>query len=158
MRSLILFCFYAASLICYCQPPTKYDVKETRALNELAEKWQQYWNSHDMDSFATLFAADVDFVTKSGTWFRGKEETMNHHKKNHASIFKTSVWATDSVVIKYVKPDLAIIHIGWGLSNDTHHDGTPSEPRHGMSTWVVVKQTNRWLLLAVQNVNIEPPR
>jgi uncharacterized protein (TIGR02246 family) len=159
MRSLILSIFiYTASLSSYCQTPTKYDVKEAHALNEVAEKWQRYWNSHDMISFATLFATDVDFVTKSGTWFKGKEETMNHHKKNHTSIFKNSTWATDSVVIKYVKPDLAIIHIGWGLSNDTHHDGTISEPRHGISTWVVIKQSNQWLLLAVQNVNIETPR
>jgi uncharacterized protein (TIGR02246 family) len=159
MRSLILFILIlATSLSCYCQSPTKYDSKEEHALNEVADKWQRYWNSHNMDSFATLFATNVDFVTKSGTWFKGKEETMNHHKKNHASIFKNSIWATDSVVIKYVKPDLAIIHIGWGLSGDTHHDGTSSEPRHGMSTWVVIKQSNQWLLLAVQNVNIETPR
>jgi uncharacterized protein (TIGR02246 family) len=159
MRSLILFILvYTASSSCYCQALTKYDAKETHALNEVAEKWKQYWNSHDMVSFAGLFATDVDFVTKSGTWFKGKEETMNHHKKNHASIFKNSIWATDSVVIKYVKPDLAIIHIGWGLSDDTHHDGTPSDPRHGISTWVLIKQSNQWLLLAVQNVNIETPR
>ncbi|HMG66229.1 MAG TPA: SgcJ/EcaC family oxidoreductase [Chitinophagaceae bacterium] len=159
MRILILFVLiYTASLSCYCQVPTKYDTKETHALNDVAEKWQRYWNSHNMDSFATLFAADIDFVTKSGTWFKGKEETMNHHRKNHASIFKNSIWATDSVVIKYVKPDLAIIHIGWGLSDDTHHDGTPSEPRHGISTWVLIKQNSLWLLLSVQNVNIETPR
>lgn len=159
MRYLILFILVVAtSLNCYCQLPTKYGAKEIHALNEVAEKWQRYWNSHDMDSFSTLFAPDVDFVTKSGTWFKGKEETMNHHKKNHASIFKTSIWATDSLAIKYIKSDLAIIHIGWGLSGDTHHDGTPSEPRHGISTWVLTKQTNRWLLLAVQNVNIETPR
>jgi len=159
MRSLILFFLYVAfSTNGYCQPPTKYDAKEMRALNEVAEKWQRYWNTHDMDSFATLFATDVDFVTKSGTWFKGKEATMRHHRQNHASIFKTSIWATDTVAIKYVKPDLAIIHIGWGLSSDTHHDGTPSQPRHGISTWVVIKQTNQWLLLAVQNVNIETPR
>src|SRR6476660_2508101 len=105
MRLLILFALACAScLSCYCQSSPTYDTKETHALNKVAEKWQRYWNSHDMDSFATLFAPDVDFVTKSGIWFKGKEETMNHHRKNHTSIFKTSTWATDSVVIKYVKP------------------------------------------------------
>jgi uncharacterized protein (TIGR02246 family) len=111
-----------------------------------------------MDSMATLFATDVDFVTKSGTWFKGKEGTVNHHKKNHATIFKTSTWTADSVAIKYVKPDLAIIHVGWGISGDTHHDGTPSDPRHGISTWILTKQDAHWLLLGVHNVNIESPR
>ena len=61
-------------------------------------------------------------------------------------------------MIKYVKADVAIIHIGWGLSGDSHHDGTASEPRHGMSTWVLAKRGGQWLLIAVQNVNIEPPK
>jgi uncharacterized protein (TIGR02246 family) len=159
MRSLILFILlYTVFLNCYCQTATQYDVMDIKALNEVSGKWQRYWNSHNMDSFATIFATDVDFVTKSGTWFKGKEETMNHQKKNHASIFKTSIWTTDSVVIKYVKTDLAIIHIGWGITNDSHHDGTPGEPRHGISTWVVIKQNNQWVLLAVHNINIEAPR
>jgi uncharacterized protein (TIGR02246 family) len=159
MRSLILLILvHTVSSNCYCQGATRYDAKDIQSLNEVAKKWEQYWNSHNMDSFATLFATDVDFVTKSGTWFMGKEATMNHHKKNHSTIFKSSVWVADSVAIKYVKPDLAIIHIGWGISGDTHHDGTPSEPRHGISTWVLIKQSKQWLLLSVQNVNIETPR
>jgi uncharacterized protein (TIGR02246 family) len=159
MRFSILFVMGCiASLSCYCQTAANYDAKDGAALNDVAGKWQQYWNSHDMVSFETLFAPDVDFVTKSGTWFKGKEATINHHRKNHTTIFKTSVWTTDSVIIKYVKPDLAIIHIGWGLSGDTHHDGTRSDPRHGISTWVLIKQNSKWLLLAVHNVNIDAPR
>ena len=159
MRFSVLFIAVCiASLSCYCQTVKKYDTKDFYALKEVSEKWERYWNNHDMVSFGALFAIDVDFVTKSGTWFKGKDETINHHKKNHATIFKTSTWTTDSVIIKYVRPDLAIIHIGWGISGDTHHDGAPSDPRHGISTWVVTKQNNQWLLLAVQNANIETPR
>jgi uncharacterized protein (TIGR02246 family) len=159
MRFLILvFSACNTFLNCYCQTVEKYDTRDTKELNEVAKKWERYWNSHNMDSFATVFAKDVDFVTKSGTWFKGKEQTMNHHKKNHETIFKNSVWTTDSVIIKYIKPDLAIIHIGWELSGDSHHDGTASDPRHGMSIWVLTKQNNQWLILAVQNVNIEAPR
>ena len=159
MHSLILFiAVCVASLSCYGQTVKQYDAKDVNALNEVAGKWQRYWNNHDMSSFATLFASEADFVTKSGTWFKGKQATMNHHRKNHSTIFKTSVWTTDSVIIKYVTPGVAIIHIGWGLSGDTHHDGTTSDPRHGISTWVLAKENNQWLLLAVHNVNIEAPR
>jgi len=156
--SILLFLICSASLGCFCQAIKKYDNKDMHALNEIADKWERYWNIHNIDSLATLFALDIDFVTKSGTWFKGKEATVNHHRKNHATIFKTSTWTTDSVAIKYVKPDLAVIHIGWGLSGDFYHDGKPSSPRHGISTWVLTKQNNDWLLLAVQNVNIESPR
>lgn len=157
---LILAC--VPSLTCYSQPVDKagekYSAEDMQALHKVAEQWERFWNSHDMVSFATLFANDVDFVTKSGNWFKGKEATMNHHRQNHATIFKNSTWTIDSVTMKYVKPDVAIIHVGWGISGDSFHDGTPSSPRHGMSTWVAVKQNKEWLLLAVQNANIVTPR
>jgi len=46
------------------------------------------------------------------------------------------------VEVKYVKPDLAIMHIRWGIKGDFDHDGTPREPRHGIFTWVVIKEKN----------------
>ena len=158
MRSSILFVlFLVFSPFIYCQEINKFDAADTKAINDVAAKWQMYWNDHNMVSFATLFADNVDFVTKSGTWLRGKTATMSHHKNNHETIFKNSKWEIDSVIIKYVKADLAIVHIGWGISGDIHHNGTPSDPRHGISTWVLMKQNNKWLLLAVQNANIEAP-
>ena len=132
--------------------------EDAQALRRVADEWQRCWNAHDMDAFSALFADDVDFVTKSGTWFKGKEATMRHHRQNHATIFKHSVWSTDSVDMRYVAPDIAIIHFGWGISEDTHHDGTSSAPRHGISTWVLAKRRAQWQLIAVHNVNIEKPQ
>jgi len=159
MRNLILLLLACiAPFSSFGQGVASFGAQDMQALHQVAEKWEQSWNRHDMEAFATLFADDVQFVTKSGTWFQGKQATMNHHKQNHATVFKNSTWTTDNVAIKYVKPDVALIHIGWGLSGDSHHDGTPSSPRHGISTWVVEKRQGQWLLLAVHNVNIETPR
>lgn len=133
-----------------------YNGGDLKALNALAEKWKNYWNNHDMDSMGTLLRNDVDFVTVGGRWLKGKTEAVNHHKERHQVVFKTSMWQTDSIAIKYVKPDLAIMHIGWGLSGDVDPDGTPRKPRHGIFTWVVIKENNQWLLLTVHNVNINP--
>jgi hypothetical protein len=69
-------------------------------------------------------------------------------------MFKNSVFSIDSVDIKYVKSDLAIIHFGWGMTGDLDPDGAPRNPRHGIFTWVTIKNNERWLLLAVSNVNI----
>ncbi len=63
------------------------------------------------------------------------------------------MWTTDSMEVKYVKPDLAIMHIGWGLSGDFDPDGAPRQPRHGIFTWVIFKDKGQWQLLAVHNVN-----
>jgi uncharacterized protein (TIGR02246 family) len=155
---IITFLSSFSFLYSFCQTIKSYDINDLRALNAIALKWELYWNSHNMDSLESLFSLNIDFVTKSGTWFKGKEATANHQKKNHTTIFKTSTWVTDSLEIKFVRADVAIIHIGWGLSGDYHHDGSPNSARHGISTWVIEKENKEWLLLAIQNVNIESPQ
>ena len=128
------------------------------ALKALPDKWQQYWNRHDMDSMGTMLRNDVDFVNVAGVWLSGKQATIADHKQKHQGVmFKNSVWTTQSTAIKYVKPDLAILHIRWGLTGDNDMDGTPRPPRQGIFTWVVSKQTGLWQLLTAANVNVREP-
>jgi len=87
---------------------------------------------------------------------KGKIAAVKDHKEKHLGVrFKTSVWQTDSVAVKYVKPDIAIMRIGWGISGDFENETTPRQPRHGIFTWIVNKKNNRWFLIAVQNTNIK---
>ena len=138
----------------FSQTKQGYNYKDTNALNSLAVKWEKYWNTHDMDSMGTLLTDDVDFVNVAGQWLKGKKETVETHKERHDIVFKESIWTTDSVTIKYVKSDLAIMHIGWGMTGDVDPDGVARKPRHGIFTWVVIMKNNKWLVLAVHNVNI----
>lgn len=138
-----------------CQPVKKYDNKDIQALHEIAEKWERYWNTHNMDSMGTLLRDDVDFINVGGNWLKGKAQVVQAHKMLHQNVkFKTSILQTDSVAIIYIKPDLAIMHIGTGISGDFENDGTPRPPRHVIGTWVVIKENNEWLLHTVQNGNI----
>lgn len=136
----------------FSQMPS-YNKKDMATLNTLPVKWQRFWNAHNMDSAGALLTNDVDFITVAGTWLQGRGELVKDHKAKHLTIFKTSVWTTDSVDIKFIKPDLAIMHVGWGITGDSDPDGTPRQPRHGIFTWVVIKQKTEWLIVAVHNVN-----
>jgi uncharacterized protein (TIGR02246 family) len=138
----------------FSQIKAGYNSRDTNALNDLPVKWEKYWNKHDMDSMGTLLTEDVDFVNVAGQWLKGKRETVATHKERHEVVFKESLWTTDSIAIKYVRPDLAIMHVGWGITGDVDPDGVARKPRHGLFTWIVTKKNNEWLILAVHNVNI----
>ena len=154
MHTLSLFLIACiVSYNAFSQNPT-YNNRDLNALKELPVKWQNYWNSHNMDSMGTLLREDVDFVTVGGRWIKGKAEAISHHKERHQIVFKASVWQNDSIAIKYVKPDLAVMHIVYSLSGDVNPDGTPRTPRRGIFTWVVIKQKTQWLLLTAHNVVI----
>jgi uncharacterized protein (TIGR02246 family) len=138
----------------FSQDAPRYPAKDMAALQALPATFQRCWNTHNIDSMGTLLVDDVDFINVAGTWLRGKTATVNDHKDSHSMMFKNSVLNTDSVNIRYVKPDLAIIHFGWGLKGDLDPDGTPRKPRHGIFTWVAIRQKGHWLLLSASNVNI----
>ena len=158
MRHLILIPFVLSSLFTYSQTSSTFNSIDLAALNAISNKWEKYWNMHNMDSMGTLLTTDVDFVNVAGIWLKGKKEVVEDHKQKHQGFrFKTSVWKTDSVKIKYINPNLAIIHIGWGIIGAFEAENIPRPPGHGILTWVLFKQSEEWLILSAQNTNIKEP-
>jgi len=155
LKSISLtFVFFTFLTCAFCQTSSTYSKSDQTKLQDLSIKWEHFWNVHDMDSMGTMLNANVDFVNVAGIWLKGKTETIRDHKEKHLGVvFKNSVWTTDTVAIKYIKPDIAVIHLGWGLSGDNDPDGTPRKPRHGIFTWVVIKENGVWTLMTVQNTN-----
>ena len=57
-------------------------------------------------------------------------------------------------VIRFLAPDVALIHQTWSMAGDKNPDGTPRPPRDGIFTQVFVKRDGKWLITASQNTNI----
>jgi hypothetical protein len=108
----LLIAVITISLSSFTQNDKIYPSKDLDALNALPVKFEHYWNIHNMDSMGTLLREAVDFVNVAGTWFKGKLATVDDHKDSHSMMLKTSIFTNDSVIVLYVKPDLAIMHIG----------------------------------------------
>ncbi|MEJ7830082.1 MAG: SgcJ/EcaC family oxidoreductase [Segetibacter sp.] len=151
MRCFYLFIACLISVNSFCQKRS-YDKRDYEALQLLPIQWVKFWNSHNIDSIARLLRTDVDVVTVGGTWLRNRDSFIKDHRDKFSTIFKSSVLSSDSVEIRYVKSDLAIIHFGWGITGDTDRNGNPQQLRHGIFTWVVSKQKKTWLILAAHNV------
>lgn len=43
-------------------------------IRDVARRWEEAWNSHDMAAMATLLAPDADFVNVSGRHWKGRQE------------------------------------------------------------------------------------
>lgn len=128
--------------------------KDFEAIKHIEQDWQEAWNRHDMKALAVSMAEDVDFITVAGTWLKGRTAFEQHHAARHAMQFKESVWETTDVQVRFLKPDVAIVHVSWGIQGDKDPDGTPRQPRRGIFTQVATKQGGRWLIQASQNTNI----
>ena len=69
-------------------------------------------------------------------------------------MLKESVLTTTNMEVKFIKPDVAVAHIEWGIKGVKDPDGTPRQPQQGIFTWVVEKRKGKWLILAAQNTVI----
>ncbi len=121
----------------------------------IAQKWQDAWNRHDMKALAALVAENVDFITVGGTWLKSQKNFEEHHATRHQMQFKESIWTTKNAEVKFIRPDVAVVHVKWGMKSDKDLDGTPRQPRDGIFTWVLEKRKGQWLIIAAQNTNTE---
>jgi uncharacterized protein (TIGR02246 family) len=135
------------------------------AIRLAVTRFSEFWNRHDMDAFGALFAQDADFVNVTGQWWQGRQEIQRRHAfgygaipqqavpealpRNHG-IFKASTCHFDKIEVRLLRSDLAIAHGLWTMQGDAR----TSEPRHGMMTFVLVREGDKWLYRAVQNTEI----
>jgi uncharacterized protein (TIGR02246 family) len=114
------------------------------------------WNRHDIEAFARLFADDADFVNVIGLWWRGREEIKKAHEALHATRMKNSVLEELDAVVRFPRPDVAVVHQRWELTGDTGLDGITLPPRRGILTFVLERTGPEWLIISSQNTDIVP--
>ncbi|MCW0197535.1 SgcJ/EcaC family oxidoreductase [Sphingopyxis sp.] len=57
---------------------------------DIAARFADAWNRHDMAAFASLFHADASFVNRFGTYWRGVERIVAGHVPIHETIYSDS--------------------------------------------------------------------
>jgi uncharacterized protein (TIGR02246 family) len=152
MKSLLKACLTLFVTLGVFTPGHAQTEAEEREIRAIAVRWQQAWNTHDMKALAALFTADADFVNVGARHWKGRSEIQAQHAARLEQ-FIGSVWTTKEITVQFLKPDIAVAHITWGMRGDKDPDGTPRQPREGLFTWVVVRQGGNWLVRAAQNTN-----
>jgi uncharacterized protein (TIGR02246 family) len=140
------------ALVCIASPVQGQSARDEAAIRNLAEMWEEAWNRHDMQALGALFTDDADFVNVGAKHWRGREEIVGKHAATLPQ-FAQSTWSNSAVDIHFLRPDIAIAHVSWGLKGDKDPDGSPRPPREGKFLWVVVKNGEKWLIRDAQNTN-----
>ena len=123
-------------------------------IERLAAGFTDSWNSHDMGQFAHLFAHDADFVNVAGMWWKNREEIEKAHAYSHSTFFKNSRLSGQIAGLKFLRPDLATVHILWELVGQIEPDGSVGQPRKGVLLLVCGKQDGAWHIHTAQNTDI----
>jgi uncharacterized protein (TIGR02246 family) len=126
------------------------------AVRAVASASVDAWNRHDMKAFAALFAEDADFVNVIGLWWRGRAEIQKEHEALHATRMKNTHLTAVDTTVRFLKPDVAVVHTRWELTGDTGLEGKPLPSRKGLMTYVLVRRGDTWPIAVSQNTDVVP--
>jgi uncharacterized protein (TIGR02246 family) len=124
--------------------------KDERAIRAVAARWQQDWNRHDYKALGDLLAVDGDYITDAGVWLRGRQEFVDWHAK-HPQMYRDSSWTNNELTLRFLQPEIAILHLTWGVKGDLDAKGAPLPGRPGISTWLLVKISGHWKIRSAQD-------
>lgn len=146
---LVLIFILVAGAIARAQNTPKVE----RAIRAVAEHWQQDWNRHDYKAVGALLTPDADYVTDSGVWLRGRDAFIDWHAKQHPEMYRNSQWTNSNVTIRFLQPEVAIVHVEWGRQGDLDLHGKLRRGRPGISTWLLVKVGAGWRIRTGQDTS-----
>ncbi|HXQ27454.1 MAG TPA: SgcJ/EcaC family oxidoreductase [Candidatus Acidoferrales bacterium] len=129
---------------------------DEKAIREIESQWEAAWNHHDPAALARLATPDTDFINIRGAWAKGRDQMEKAQTARHQTTEKDSVWKTDEVDIRFLTPDVAIVHVYWFLSGERNADGSPGQPYLGVFTRTEVKRDGQWLIAASQATEVSP--
>ncbi len=126
---------------------------DENTIREIQARWDDAWNRNDVKALSALVAEDVRFVNVAGQVLTGRGEFEALQTRTHAMQFKESVRAVTGTDIKFLTPDIAVVHVRWGMRGDKDPDGTPRQPRKGVMMQVLMRRDG-WTVVAAQNTNV----
>jgi uncharacterized protein (TIGR02246 family) len=133
------------------------DTPMERAAGELAARWAQAWNRHDMSTLGELVTEDADWVTVAGVRLQGRAQIEQTHERLHRAALAHSTWTNLGLSVAPVADGLGLVHLSWSIQGDRDAQGVERAPRHGIFSWLLVDTKGRWKIRAAHGTNVVAP-
>lgn len=125
-------------------------VKDEEAIRQIVRQVEAAWNAHDGKAFALPFAADADYVIVNGLQLKGREAIEKGHTDIFTTFYKESRNAATIKSIRFLRPDVAVVHIEWNL--EVRPGG---EKARAINTMVMTKENGKWSIAAFHNTPVQ---
>jgi uncharacterized protein (TIGR02246 family) len=129
---------------------------EDEAVRKLPQAFCEAWAKHDGHQLAAIMADDVDFVNVGAQWLHGRSDFEKYHSRLLSGRFHETKLTLLQTEVRFLQPDMAVIHWSWKVVGDKNIDGTPREQRFGLMTMVAQKRSGAWQVVVAQNTNAIP--
>lgn len=115
------------------------------------------WNARDLDSLASLFDGDADFVNETGLRWHGRDSIRKGHADRLQGVADASTLAVGEPNVKLLLPEVAVVHAEMRLSgNDGDAPRASSGPGTTIVSFVVHRVGERWLCASAHKTYLVP--
>jgi uncharacterized protein (TIGR02246 family) len=125
--------------------------EDEAGLKAIVKTLEDGWNAGDSSKFASPFAVNADYVVVNGQHIKTRPIIDFGHKQIFSTIYKGSVNKGEVKQIRFIKSDVAIVHVEWTLKYGEKLENSG----RAMNSIVAVKQNNKWEIAAFQNTPIQ---
>lgn len=127
--------------------------QDERAIRKIVKQLEDGWNAHDGKAFAAPFAVDADYVIVNGEYISGRDAIEKGHEQIFSTTYKDSRNAAAVKGVRFLRPDVAIVHVEWSLVYKT-----PDGAEHkgcAYNTIFMSKENGKWSIAAFHNTPIQ---
>lgn len=126
--------------------------KDEAAIRANVEQMAKGWNAKNGAEFAKPFAEDSDYVVINGMHIKGRAANAEGHQRIFDTIYKNSTLAYTIEQIRFLRPDVAVVHVSASLKV---MQGDSTQNHNARITLVMTKNKGIWEIAAFQNTGIE---
>ena len=131
-----------------------FDSVEQKAIEAQIDAFIASWNKHDFSDMKNYVVEDCDFVNIVGMHWKGRENIQYAHQTYHDQFFKNTPMEKQSLAIRSLTPDVAIVHLVWHIGAFDAPDGSIRGNNDDLATMIFAKRNGKWLLAASGNVEV----
>ena len=112
------------------------------------------WAKHDGHQLAKIMSSKMWTSLRDCAYrLHGRADFELYHSRLLSGRFRESMITPLEIAVRFLRPNLAVLHWSWRIQGDRNEDLTPRKPRFGLFTMIVEKQSGEWLVVVAQNTN-----
>jgi uncharacterized protein (TIGR02246 family) len=128
--------------------------EDVAAINAILDENVVALNKHDPVGASRQYMPETEFTNVAGIHVRGAAEIEKFLAAGFATRLKTATWKTMNVAIRFIRPDVAIVHVTAEISGFLSPDGSTAPPHNELSIRVFQKDGGNWRVAAFHNTTV----
>jgi uncharacterized protein (TIGR02246 family) len=112
------------------------------------------FNKHDAVASSRMYTPDADFTNAAGMQAKGSAAIERFLAAGFLSRLKNASQKTMNVTIRFIRPDVAVVHVTNQISGFLTPDGATEAPHDEVSIRVFQKDNGIWRVSAFHNTSV----